>query len=306
MKEHHISMAIGGKAVLVTGADRRIGQALVTEALRCGTPSLRRPDSTSPPVGNLSRFIIRKDMKVRETSGQPVANVAAAARPWRAAGSTARLTGALAVTLGVAAACWVIAIRRMSGMDMGASTRLGSFGSFAVLWVVMMAAMMLPGATPAAVRRAKTSGRPLAAPLFAASYLAVWAAIGLAVYALDRPHGTVAAGVAAIAAGGYELTAAKRHCRRMCEDTVRSGWGFGLSCAGSSAGLMLVQVTAGVMSIAWMAGIGCLIAVQKLLPPRAAADVPVALALIGLGIVILIVPSAIPGLVPAMPTMPTM
>jgi predicted metal-binding membrane protein len=242
-------------------------------------------------------------MKVRETSGQPIANVAAAARPWGAAGSTARLTGALAVTLGVAAACWVIAIRRMNGMDMGASTRLGPFGSFAVLWVAMMAAMMLPGAAPATVRRARAGGRPLAAPLFAASYLAVWVAVGLAVYALDRPHGPAAVGVAAIAAGGYELTPVKRHCRRTCEGAVRSGWGFGLSCAGSSAGLMLVQVTAGVMSIAWMAGIGCLIAVQKLLPPRAAVDVPVALALVGLGIVILTLPSAVPGLVPPMTAM---
>jgi hypothetical protein len=74
------------------------------------------------------------------------------------------LTGALAVTLGVAAACWVIAIRRMSGMDMGASTRLGSFGSFTVMRVVMMAAVMLPGATPAAVQRARASGRRSYAP----------------------------------------------------------------------------------------------------------------------------------------------
>lgn len=241
------------------------------------------------------------------TSGQSAAAIAAAARPapdTRA--GPARVSWALAVTLGVAAACWYIAIRRMSGMGMGTSTSLGSFWSFAVLWLVMMAAMMLPGATPAVVRRARAGGRPLAAPLFAASYLAVWVAVGLAVYALDRPHGTVAAGVAAIFAGGYELSPLKRHCRLKCEGTLRSGWGFGLSCAGASAGLMLVQVTAGVMSVAWMAGIGCLIAVQKLVPPRAAVDVPVALALAGLGVVILAVPSAIPGLVPAMSTMQRM
>ena len=244
------------------------------------------------------------------TSGQTAAAVAAAARSAPPAVSTARVAGALAaalaVTLGVAAACWYVALRRMSGMDMGTSTRLGPFGSFAVLWLVMMAAMMLPGATPAVVRRARASGRPLAAPLFAASYLAVWVAIGLAVYALYRPHGTVVVGVAAIVAGGYELTPLKKHCRLMCGGTLRSGWGFGLSCAGSSAGLMLVQVTAGVMSVAWMAGIGGLIAVQKLVPPRAAVDVPAGLALACLGIVVLTVPSAIPGLVPAMSTMQRM
>src|SRR5262249_35908464 len=53
---------------------------------------------------------------------------------------------ALAATLALAAACWVVVIRQMSGMDMGVATRLGSFVSFAVLWVPMMAAMMLPGA----------------------------------------------------------------------------------------------------------------------------------------------------------------
>ena len=237
------------------------------------------------------------------TSGQNAAAIAAAARPAPSAAGPAPVAWALAVTLGVAAACWYIAIRRMSGMDMGTLTSLGSFWSFAVLWLVMMAAMMLPGAAPAVVRRAQAGGRPLAAPLFAASYLAVWVALGLAVYALDRPHGTVAAGVAAIVAGGYELTPLKKHCRLKCEGTLRSGWGFGLSCAGASAGLMLVQVTAGVMSLAWMVGIGCLIGVQKLVPPRPAIDVPVALALAGLGIVILAVPSAIPGLVPAMSTM---
>ena len=89
----------------------------------------------------------------------------------------------------------------------------------------------------------------------------------------------------------------------MCAAAVNSGWGFGLSCAGSSAGLMLAQVTAGVMSVAWMAGIGCLITAQKLLPPRPAIDVPVALALAGLGIVMIVAPSAIPGLAPAMTAM---
>jgi predicted metal-binding membrane protein len=144
---------------------------------------------------------------VRKTSGQIVAGIAAAARPSIAAGSTARLTGALAVTLGVAAACWVIAIQRMSGMDMGVSTRLGSFGLFTVLWLVMMAAMMLPGAAPEAVRRAQASGRLLAAPLFAGSYLGVWALADVVVYALYQPHGTVAAGAAAIVAG---MTSSRR------------------------------------------------------------------------------------------------
>jgi len=237
---------------------------------------------------------------VRKTSGQAVAGIAAAARPSIAAGSTARLTGALAVTLGVAAACWVIAIQQTSGMDMGVSTRLGSFGSFTLLWLVMMAAMMLPGAAPAAVRRAWASGRLLAAPLFAGSYLGVWALAGVVVYALYRPHGTVAAGAAAIVAGIYEFTPLKQRFRRRCRDRARSGFQFGLCCAGSCIGLMAMMVALGVMSITWMAVIAVLVLAQKLLPVKAAIDTPLALMIVGLGIWIVVAPSSVPGLTPPM------
>jgi predicted metal-binding membrane protein len=61
----------------------------------------------------------------------------------------------------------------MNGMDMGVATRLDSFASFVALWVPMMAAMMLPGAAPAVLRRAHASGRVRAVLLFVGSYLAV-------------------------------------------------------------------------------------------------------------------------------------
>jgi predicted metal-binding membrane protein len=63
---------------------------------------------------------------------------------------------------------------------------------------------------------------------------------------------------------------------------------------------MLIFVVLGVMSITWMAVIAVLVTFQKLLPPRAARDVPLALAIVGFGIVILAAPSWIPGLTPAM------
>ena len=43
---------------------------------------------------------------------------------------TAATAAVLTVTLGLAAACWVVAVRQMSGMDMGVATRLGSFAFF--------------------------------------------------------------------------------------------------------------------------------------------------------------------------------
>src|SRR5919198_2523728 len=195
-------------------------------------------------------------------------------------------TAVFAATLGLAAACWVLAARRMSGMDMGPATELGSFAFFLAAWVPMMAAMMLPGALPAASRALRATGRVLSVPLFAGSYLAVWTLVGLAVYAVYRPHGSAAAGALTIAAGVYELTPLKRDCRRRCRRTVRSGSQFGLYCVGSSIGLMLMLVALGAMSVTWMAVVAALVLAQKLLPPRASVDVPVALAIVGLGILV--------------------
>jgi predicted metal-binding membrane protein len=188
----------------------------------------------------------------------------------------------------------------MNGMDMGVATRLGSFAFFAAVWVAMMAAMMLPGAALAVVRRVQASGRVRAVPLFVGSYLAVWALVGVVVYALYRPHGAVAAGAIVIAAGVYELTPLKQNFRRHCRETVRGGWEFGLCCAGSSIGLMAMLVAVGIMSVTWMAVITVLALAQKLLPARAVLDVSLALAIVGLGVLIVIAPSSVPGLTPPM------
>ena len=213
---------------------------------------------------------------------------------------TAAMAAALAATIGLAAASWVVAVWQMQGMDMGVATRVGSFASFIAVWVVMMTAMMLPSATPAVLRRAQASDGVRAVPLFIGSYLAVWALVGAAVYALYRPHGPVAAAVVVIAAGVYEFTPLKRRFRRRCRDSVRSGFGFGLCCAGSSIGLMAILVALGVMSVTWMSVIAVLVLAQKLLPAKTAIDLPLALAIAGLGVLIVITPSLVPGLSPPM------
>ncbi len=213
---------------------------------------------------------------------------------------TAATAAALTATLGLAAASWVVAVWQMNGMDMGVATQLGSFAFFIAVWVSMMAAMMLPGAAPAVLSRVHASGRLRSVPLFVGSYLAVWALVGVAVYALYRPHGSSAAGAVVIAAGIYELTPIKRHSRRRCHDGLRSGFGFGLYCVGSSIGLMVVLVALSVMSVIWMSVITVLVLAQKLLPAKAAIDVPLALAIVGLGILIILAPSSVPGLTPPM------
>ena len=211
-----------------------------------------------------------------------------------ASDSTVATVAALTATFGLAAAGWVIAIRQMSGMDMGVATELGSFGSFAALWVSMMAAMMLPGAAPALLRRARAGGHVRTVPLFVGAYLAVWAAVGVVVYVAYRPHGSTAAGAVVIAAGVYELTPLKRHFRLRCDESV--GYEFGLYCVGSSIGLMAMLVALGVMSVTWMVVIAVVVLAQKLLPANIAIDVPLALAIIGFGIWIVAAPTSVPAL----------
>ena len=63
---------------------------------------------------------------------------------------------------------------------------------------------------------------------------------------------------------------------------------------------MAMFLALGAMSVTWMLVITVLAFGQKLLPPRAVVDVPLALAITGLGIWILLAPSSVPGLTPAM------
>ena len=188
--------------------------------------------------------------------------------------STARVLPVAAL----AAVAWLVAVHAMGSMDMGYATELGSASSFAGVWVAMMAAMMLPGAAPAALR----AGRVLP---FVAAYLLVWTLVGVVVYAVYAPHGAVAAGAVTVAAGLYELTPLKRSSRERCRED-RTGLAFGVHCVGSSLGLMAMFVALGVMSVAWMAVVAVLVLVQKLLPPRRAIDVPVALAIVAVGLIV--------------------
>ena len=156
---------------------------------------------------------------------------------------------------------------------------------------LMMAAMMMPGALPALHR----SGRAL---VFAVSYLALWGLAGAALYALHEP-GAATAGALTIAAGVYELTPVKRSCRLRCQETLSSGFEFGAHCIGASIGFMVMLTAIGAMGIAWISIVAALVLFQKLVPPRAAFDLPLALAIVALGVVIAIAPDSVPGAMPA-------
>src|SRR4051794_24256912 len=135
------------------------------------------------------------------------------------------------VALALAAGAWALTARRMAGMDAGPTGNLGGAGWFAVTWLVMMAAMMLPALTPMVVAYGRRADRAGATAAFTAGYLAAWLAAGLVAYAVVAAvrslhpaflawHAAgryVAAGVIA-AAGLYQLTASKDGFLRRCRD----------------------------------------------------------------------------------------
>jgi len=166
-------------------------------------------------------------------------------------------------------------------------------------FTTMMAAMMLPAAIPSvycAVRRAGIRSMPV----FVGSYFAVWVIASSVIYALNRPHGAAAAAAVVIAAGVYELTPLKRHFRRRCREPIGSGAELGLCCVGSCLGLMLVPVAVDLMNVTWMVAAAVVVAIQKLVPAKAAVDVPLAVAIVGLGVLIGAAPAAVPGFMPDM------
>jgi drug/metabolite transporter (DMT)-like permease len=96
------------------------------------------------------------------------------------------------VFLIVAALAWALTIagsRSMDDMTMG----LGSLGPFVVAWTLMMAAMMLPSATPLVFEFARNAegrrGWQAATTLLGVTYLGVWLAFGLVCYALYNAVG---------------------------------------------------------------------------------------------------------------------
>jgi predicted metal-binding membrane protein len=81
---------------------------------------------------------------------------------------------------------------------------------------------------------------------------------------------------------------------------MSSGWQLGLCCVASNVALMVMLVALGVMSLTWMAVVGGVMLIQKLLPPRRAIDISVVTAIIALGLAVIFAPSSVPGLVAPM------
>lgn len=241
------------------------------------------------------------------------------------AAARARL-GLVALLFALAGLGWWWTAARMRGMDNGPWTGLGTAGWFLAVWVVMMAAMMLPSVAPTVALYSRMTGRrSLVSPCaFASGYLVTWAAAGALAFALAAAGGAVVgdvlswdragrwvAGATLIVAAVYELTPLKDVCLGRCRSPLgfllgswRAGW-FGAFqmgaknggwCVGCCWALMAALFALGVMSIVWMAFVAGLIAIEKTVPWRRAAVYGTAAILLGVGVLVLVAPDAVPAL----------
>lgn len=215
----------------------------------------------------------------------------------------------VAALLGIVVLSWLYLFFN-AGMDMRAMGRMegmapvwspSHFSAMLLMWIIMMAAMMLPSALPmillysTMIRRSREQRRVLPATgIFALGYFVTWIAFGLAAtslqWALDAAAllssemattNQVAAAVILIAAGIYQWTPLKQSCLRRCRSPLdfvltywRAGaWGsmamgvrHGAFCLGCCWMLMLLLFVGGIMNLLWIAGLAAFVLVEKTAP----------------------------------------
>lgn len=234
--------------------------------------------------------------------------------------------GLVALLFVIAGVGWWWTADQMRGMDNGPWTGLGTAGWFLAVWVVMMAAMMFPSVVPTVALYSRMTGRrsPVSPLAFVSGYLVTWAAAGALAFALAAAGGAVAGDVLSwdragrwvaaatlIVAAVYELTPLKDVCLGRCRSplgfllgswragplgALQMGAKNGAWCVGCCWALMAALFALGVMSIVWMAFVAGLIAIEKTVPWRRAAVYGTAAILLGLGVLVLVAPDAIPAL----------
>ena len=219
------------------------------------------------------------------------------------ADQTTLLVGGMLVVVTVAAWAGVLTRAGVPSGDLAMHTSMsggpqlaGAVG-FVGVWVVMMAAMMLPSAAPLVLlyRVAGPGGHAVNTVPLVAGYLVTWAAFGALVYAAQHALGAVTdanpalgnagpyavVGILAIA-GAYQFTPLKRACLRKCRspldflmqrwrgrgafDALRLGAEHGAYCVGCCWGLMAVLVISGAMSLLWVVLIALIVFIEKLMP----------------------------------------
>jgi predicted metal-binding membrane protein len=211
----------------------------------------------------------------------------------------------------------------MMWMRMPGQSWLGTAVTFLGMWLVMMAAMMLPSLTPvlwryrASVRA--TDGVRLAwlTAVVAAGYFCIWALLGLLVFlagagftALEMQSTALAqtapvlTGLVVLGGGALQLTPWKAQrlacCRKVpacgchCAQPWRtvSAWRYGLrlglQCSYCCAGFTAILLAVGVMDLRAMAVVTAAVSLERLAPAgeRVARVTGVALVVIGLAMIL--------------------
>jgi len=234
---------------------------------------------------------------------------------------------------GVAALAWAyVAYRAWDmrqtdvGMDM-AMPQLepwgaGDFLLTFVMWAVMMAAMMVPSATPMILtfatinRRRREQEHPFVPTgVFLLGYLVVWGGFaalstlgqwGLHEATLLSPMmkstNSILGGALLLAAGIYQWSPLKRVCLTQCRSplgflmsdwregrrgAIIMGLRHGSYCVGCCWVLMGLLFLAGVMNLVWVAAIAAFILVEKAAPAGAWVGRAAGLLLLGWGMLVL-------------------
>jgi len=232
----------------------------------------------------------------------------------------------LGVLLMLAAAAWLILIaqavmddERMTGLTMGMGPPL-----FLAIWVVMMVAMMFPTAAPmilmfARVHAGKRERGQTFVPtwVFVSAYLLIWTLFGVLAYVLAlgaealaasstwlMDNGARVAGAIIILAGLYQVSPLKRACLAKCRSPLafimaswrdgypgafRMGLEHGAYCLGCCWLLFVI-----LFPLAAMAAITLLIFAEKSLPLGPRVSQVAAVALIAYGVLVVLVPGALP------------
>jgi len=209
-----------------------------------------------------------------------------------------RLIVAGGVALLVALSWWFLATGAgMGGGGMGEGMAMAPppLGAVALMWWLMMFAMMLPSAAPTIllygrVRQMRGSDAAIAQTwIFLAGYLAIWLLFAVAAAAGQQmlsggammlADERLATGVL-IAAGAYQLSPLKSACLRQCRSpaqflsrhwrpgaigALRLGALHGAYCVGCCWLLMTLLFVGGIMNFAWIAALTLIVGVEKLLP----------------------------------------
>ena len=236
--------------------------------------------------------------------------------------------------LAASALAWAATVRSASGTSPGPGTMGRDLPGFLVLWVLMMAAMMLPSIAPTLglylrtirARPGSTRGSGLTLATrgagLVAGYLLAWAAFGVPAFAAAWAGGELAArapqpaawlGAFLLAAAGlYQLTPLKDRCLRQCRSPlgflvrfgdyhgrlrdVRIGLWHGAYCLGCCWALMVVLIAVGVMNLAWMTGLAATVFLEKTWRYGKALSIVFGLALIVFACFVPSHPGLIPGL----------